>query len=427
MSFLLNPRSTRAWVVHPDIKSTAPLRDASVALAETKALASALPDLVVLGAEIVSIQKPNPGTLFGSGRVEQFKNLFARHKIDLVLVDGPVSPVQQRNLEKKWEVKLLDRTALILEIFSVRAATREGVLQVEMAALSYQRTRLVRAWTHLERQRGGLGFVGGPGETQVEADRRAIDLQVSKLQLQMKKVVKTRKLHRLSRAKVPYPIIALVGYTNAGKSTLFNKMTGAQVLAKNMPFATLDPTMRAIKTEYGKTVILSDTVGFISDLPTELVAAFRATLEEVVNADIILHIGDISHPQSQEQMYNVKTILLDIGVSHETPILEIWNKIDRLSQDDLERISNTAPRQTDTYLLSSITGYGIKALREAIEIKLNENNFEDSITLTHRDGKKRAWLYSQGVVREERSTDFGFYFSLYWSFRQKAQFQSIET
>ncbi|MGB0299545.1 MAG: GTPase HflX, partial [Paracoccaceae bacterium] len=259
--------------------------------------------------------------LFGKGKLEELKTLFHDHEVELVLIDGPVTPVQQRNLEKEWKVKILDRTGLILEIFSDRAATREGVLQVEMAHLTYQRTRLVRAWTHLERQRGGLGFVGGPGETQIEADRRAIDEQLVRLRRQLDKVVKTRSLHRAARAKVPFPIVALVGYTNAGKSTLFNRLTGAEVMAKDMLFATLDPTMRSIKLSSGVDIILSDTVGFISDLPTELVAAFRATLEEVLEADIILHVRDISHPATEEQAEDVEKILESLGISEDTPQL----------------------------------------------------------------------------------------------------------
>jgi GTP-binding protein HflX len=260
-------RVTRTWVLHPDIKSDKDRRAAKPALEEAVALAAALPDLEVVGKTLVPLPRPQPGRLFGSGKVEELSQLFKANDIELVMIDGPVTPVQQRTLEKDWNVKILDRTGLILEIFSDRAATREGVLQVEMAALSYQRTRLVRAWTHLERQRGGLGFVGGPGETQIEADRRAIDEQLVRLKRQLEKVVKTRTLHRAARAKVPYPIVALVGYTNAGKSTIFNRLTGADVMAKDMLFATLDPTMRAVKLANGVDVILSDTVGFISDLP----------------------------------------------------------------------------------------------------------------------------------------------------------------
>ncbi|MCG6884614.1 MAG: GTPase HflX, partial [Silicimonas sp.] len=298
-------RATRALILHPDITSNPDRRDARFALDEAVSLAHALPGLDVAGADIVRLPKPSPGLLFGKGKIEELRARIDAEEIELVLIDGPVTPVQQRNLEREWKVKLLDRTGLILEIFSDRAATREGVLQVEMAALSYQRTRLVRAWTHLERQRGGLGFVGGPGETQIEADRRAIDEQLVRLKRQLDKVVKTRSLHREARAKVPFPIVALVGYTNAGKSTIFNRLTGAQVLAKDMLFATLDPTMRAVKLETGREVILSDTVGFISDLPTQLVAAFRATLEEVLAADVICHVRDISHPETEAQREDV--------------------------------------------------------------------------------------------------------------------------
>ncbi|WP_439121418.1 GTPase HflX, partial [Marivita sp.] len=322
-----------AWVLHPDITSDRSRRAAGPALEEAVALAAALPGLEVLGSSVVRLPKPHPGALFGSGKIEELKTLFKEQDVELVLVDGPVSPVQQRNLEKAWGVKLLDRTGLILEIFSDRAATREGVLQVEMAALSYQRTRLVRAWTHLERQRGGLGFVGGPGETQIEADRRAIDDQLVNLRRQLDKVVKTRSLHRAARAKVPYPIVALVGYTNAGKSTLFNRLTGAEVMAKDMLFATLDPTMRAVKLPNGPDVILSDTVGFISDLPTELVAAFRATLEEVLAADLILHVRDISHSATEEQAQDVRDILNSLGVTETTPLLEVWNKTDAMDDE----------------------------------------------------------------------------------------------
>ena len=276
----------RTMVLHPDIQTDRDRRDPGAALEEAVALAAALPDLEIRGADVVRLPRAHAGMLFGSGKIEELKQRIEDADVGLVLIDGVVTPVQQRNLEKAWGCKLLDRTGLILEIFADRARTREGVLQVELAALSYQRTRLVRAWTHLERQRGGLGFVGGPGETQIEADRRAIDEAITRLRRQLAKVAKTRGLHRAARAKVPFPVVALVGYTNAGKSTLFNRLTGAEVLAKDMLFATLDPTMRAVRLPDGTEVILSDTVGFISDLPTQLVAAFRATLEEVLDADL---------------------------------------------------------------------------------------------------------------------------------------------
>jgi len=418
-------RMTRAWVLHPDIKSDPLSRAAEPALQEAVSLASALPELQVVGSDVVRLPKPQAGMLFGSGKIEEFKSLFQANHVELVLIDGTVTPVQQRNLEKKWSLKLLDRTGLILEIFSDRAATREGVLQVEMAALSYQRTRLVRAWTHLERQRGGLGFVGGPGETQIEADRRAIDLQLSKLRKQLSKVVKTRRLHRASRAKVPYPIVALVGYTNAGKSTLFNYLTGAEVMAKDMLFATLDPTMRSLKTDRGIELILSDTVGFISDLPTELVAAFRATLEEVLSADIILHVRDISHSQSEEQSKDVLSILSDVGVPHNLPVFEVWNKVDQLNEDDLLRLTNSATRLENKFLLCALTGAGVDALITAVESELNSQNFDDALNLNYREGKRRAWLYDQGVVRNETQTEEGFQFAINWSARQKAQFQLV--
>lgn len=322
---------TRALVLHPDIQSEAARRAPEASLEEAVALAAALPRLNVEGSAVVRVARPDAGRLFGKGKIAEIADRVKQDEIDLVLIDGPVSPVQQRNLEKEWKTKLLDRTGLILEIFSDRARTREGVLQVEMAALSYQRTRLVRAWTHLERQRGGLGFVGGPGETQIEADRRAIDEQLTRLKKQLSKVVKTRGLHRAARAKVPYPVVALVGYTNAGKSTLFNAMTGADVLSKDMLFATLDPTMRRVELDGGLEVIMSDTVGFISDLPTQLVAAFRATLEEVLSADLILHVRDIAHPDSEMQAQDVQAILTALGTNEDVPMLEVWNKIDLLS------------------------------------------------------------------------------------------------
>lgn len=310
--------------------------------------------------------------LFGSGKVAELKAKFEEAKVDLVLVDGPVSPIQQRNLEKEWGLKLLDRTSLILEIFADRARTREGVLQVELAALSYQRSRLVRAWTHLERQRGGFGFVGGPGETQIESDRRAIDGQVIRLKRQLDKVVKTRELHRAARRKVPFPIVALVGYTNAGKSTLFNRATGAEVLAKDMLFATLDPTMRGITLPSGRKIILSDTVGFISDLPTQLVAAFRATLEEVLEADLILHVRDIAHPETGEQAADVAEILQSLGVGPATPQYEIWNKLDLVAPSERAALTQQAETRDRVFPVSALTGEGVPRLLDAISAAFDE-------------------------------------------------------
>ncbi|WP_372614519.1 GTPase HflX, partial [Aquicoccus sp.] len=379
-------RLTRAWVLHPDIRSDPKpahgRRDPARALEEAVSLAEALPGLEVVGQEVVRLPRPHPGLLFGTGKIEELKVRIEAAEVELVLVDGPVSPVQQRNLEKKWGVKLLDRTGLILEIFSDRAATREGVLQVEMAALSYQRTRLVRAWTHLERQRGGLGFVGGPGETQIEADRRAIDEQLVRLRRQLAKVVKTRDLHRKARAKVPYPIVALVGYTNAGKSTLFNRLTGSDVMVKDMLFATLDPTMRRVQLpDGGPEVILSDTVGFISDLPTELVAAFRATLEEVLAADLIVHVRDISHPETQAQAEDVEAILASLGVADETPQIEVWNKIDLLDEGARGAAVNAAARDENVVALSAVTGQGVADLLARISDRLGGVRHESRVVL----------------------------------------------
>ena len=394
-------------------------------MGEAVSLAMALPGLEAAGSTIVPLPKPNPGHLFGKGKLEELKQLFHDQDIELVIIDGLVSPVQQRNLEKLWKVKLLDRTSLILEIFSDRAATREGVLQVEMAALSHQRTRLVRAWTHLERQRGGLGFVGGPGETQIEADRRAIDQQLVRLRRQLSKVVKTRSLHRAARAKVPFPVVALVGYTNAGKSTLFNRLTGAGVMAKDMLFATLDPTMRSVKLGPGFEVIFSDTVGFISDLPTELVAAFRATLEEVLTADIILHVRDISHAASEEQAGDVDQIIANLGVSEATPIFQLWNKIDLLPEEDVVATAARADRQDDVFAISALSGDGIEQVLDTIATALNAAAQSDEIVLDHADGKRRAWLYAQGVVIEEQTRDTDSVLSLSWTSKQKTQFAAL--
>ncbi len=419
------PHTTRAWVIHPEMTNDRHRRAPAPALDEAVALAFALPDLDVVGQEIVRLPKAHAGHLFGTGKIAEIAARLEAAEVELVLIDGHVTPVQQRNLEKEWDVKILDRTGLILEIFSDRARTREGVLQVEMAALSYQRTRLVRAWTHLERQRGGLGFVGGPGETQIEADRRAIDEQLTRLRKQLSKVVKTRELHRAARAKVPFPVVALVGYTNAGKSTLFNRMTGADVLVKDMLFATLDPTMRSVELSTGRKIILSDTVGFISDLPTQLVAAFRATLEEVLGADVILHVRDISADETAEQAADVEKILEELGVGQNVPMIEVWNKIDRLPDEARSAREIEAARNERVVTISALNGVGIDTLTAAIEAELVEEKQTETLHLRFADGKARAWLHAAHVIDAEVQDDTGWKVTVTWTERQKAEFQKL--
>ena len=374
---------------------------------------------------MVRLAKLHPGMLFGAGKVEDLGTRFKALGVELVLVDGLVSPVQQRNLEKEWGVKLLDRTSLILEIFADRARTREGVLQVELAALSYQRSRLVRAWTHLERQRGGFGFVGGPGETQIEADRRAIDDQVIRLKRQLDRVVKTRELHRAARRKVPFPVVALVGYTNAGKSTLFNRMTGADVLAKDMLFATLDPTMRGITLPSGRKIIASDTVGFISDLPTQLVAAFRATLEEVLEADLILHVRDISHPETAEQAADVADIMASLGVNAATPLIEVWNKLDLVEPSAREALAVQAANRAQVFPISAVTGEGVAGLLDAISAAFDEEKTERRLNLPFSDGRRHAWLHAEGVVLAETQGEEGWQIDVRWTARQESRWRDL--
>nr|WP_235815578.1 GTPase HflX [Cypionkella psychrotolerans] len=411
--------------MHPDLKSVKSRRLPEHGLAEAVSLAAALPGLEVLGAEVVRLPRVQPGTLFGSGKVEELKATMNGLEIDLVLVDGPVTPVQQRNLEKEWGVKLLDRTGLILEIFADRARTREGVLQVELAALSYQRTRLVRAWTHLERQRGGFGFVGGPGETQIESDRRAIDDQVIRLKRQLDRVAKTRELHRASRRKVPFPLVALVGYTNAGKSTLFNHMTGAEVLAKDMLFATLDPTMRGVVLPSGRKVIASDTVGFISELPTQLVAAFRATLEEVLEADLILHVRDISHPETAEQAADVGDILTSLGVNKAVPMFEVWNKLDLVDTSQREALTVQAANRAGVFPVSALTGEGVAELLEAVSTAFEEEKSQAVLALSFSEGKRRSWLHDAGIVVDETQDDEGWRITVLWTERQQGRYREF--
>ena len=396
--------TARAIVIGPYLRpqKAAASRSPQARIEEAAGLARAI-DLDVVETGIVSLSEIRPATYIGKGKVEEIAGLVKAHDIGLVVMDCALSPVQQRNLEKAWGAKVLDRTGLILEIFGKRAQTKEGVLQVELAHLTYQKSRLVRSWTHLERQRGGFGFLGGPGETQIEADRRVIEERIARIEAELEKVKKRRKLHRESRARVPYPIAALVGYTNAGKSTLFNRMTRAKVLEADMLFATLDPTLRAIDLPHGTKVILSDTVGFISELPTMLVAAFRATLEEVTEAHVILHVRDISHADSEAQMQDVQEVLKALGIdeARRGRVIEVWNKIDALDPEHRARVDNMAARVTPDHqpiLVSALTGEGIDALLAAIEERLAETRIVLDLVLDGADGAGLSWLHRNTEV-----------------------------
>ena len=370
-------------------------------MGEAIGLAGAI-DLQVAEALIVPISDPRPSTLFGKGKMLEIQALIESTGAGLVIVDHPLTPVQQRNLETEWKVKVIDRTGLILEIFGRRASTKEGVLQVELAHLNYQKGRLVRSWTHLERQRGGGGFMGGPGETQIEADRRLLQERIIKLERELEQVRRTRQLHRAKRKKVPHPIVALVGYTNAGKSTLFNRLTGAEVLAEDMLFATLDPTLRRMKLPHGATAILSDTVGFISNLPTHLVAAFRATLEEVVEADLILHVRDMSDPDRKSQANDVEAILksLDIAEGDGRKLIEVWNKIDLLPEDAAEDLKIKAEKTENAFAVSSVTGEGLDALLSAIETRISGKLTTRTVRLDARQLPVMSWIYDRGRVKD---------------------------
>ncbi len=384
-------------------------RTPSSRLDEAVGLARAI-DLNVVSAGIVPVGAIRPATFIGKGKAEEIAGLVKTQDAGIVVMDCALSPIQQRNLEKAWNAKVLDRTGLILEIFGRRARTREGALQVELAHLNYQKSRLVRSWTHLERQRGGFGFLGGPGETQIESDRRLIEERIARIEAELEKVKRTRKLHRDSRKRVPYPVAALVGYTNAGKSTLFNRMTRARVLAADMLFATLDPTLRAIELPKGLRIILSDTVGFIADLPTMLVAAFRATLEEVIEADLVLHVRDVSGEDSEAQALDVEQVLGQLGIAQENAILEAWNKTDLLDDEMRIRLSNLATRRPAgdrPVLVSALSGEGIEQLAAQIETRLAQQRITLNLVIPASDGAGLSWLYRHAEVITKQLRDDG--------------------
>src|SRR5690349_13898914 len=394
-----------------DAQANEAARDSEARLDEATGLARAI-DLTIADALIAPISQIRPATYLGKGKVEEITGLIAGHDIELVVMDCALSPIQQRNLEKAWNTKVLDRTGLILEIFGRRAKTKEGSLQVELAHLNYQRSRLVRSWTHLERQRGGFGFMGGPGETQIEADRRQIGERIVRLQNELKKVQATRRLHRAGRQRVPYRVVALVGYTNAGKSTLFNRLTRADVQAADMLFATLDPTLRALQLPHGGKAMLSDTVGFISNLPTQLVAAFRATLEEVLEADIILHVRDISHEDAEAQDRDVENVLRQLGIDPDAGsgqrIIEVWNKIDRFDPEERENLKNIAarrPPERPCFLVSAHTGEGLDELLLAIENRLATKRATLDLSIDASDGAGISWLHRNSEVLNKQLHD----------------------
>ena len=429
-------KGERCLVIHPYLKSAARKSDSATSrapearLAEIVGLAEAI-DLNIVATEIVALSGLKPGSYFGKGTVERLDAIVKGRDVGVVIIDTQLSPVQQRNLERAWDCKVLDRTGIILEIFGERARTKEGRLQVDLAHMTYQRSRLVRSWTHLERQRGGAGFMGGPGETQIEVDRRLIDQRIAKLKRLLKEVKRTRELHRKARRKVPYPIVALVGYTNAGKSTLFNRLTQSDVFVKDQLFATLDPTMRNLELPSGKNIILSDTVGFISDLPHELVEAFHATLEEVLEAEVIVHVRDMSHPDSEAQKADVAEVMKGLGLDEERindAMIEVRNKSDLLDADEHEVQANIVRRaDSPVVLMSAATGEGVDEFLEAVEAQLSRAQETLTVTLKAHDGKLQSWLYTHGDVIDRIDDEHGVHMTVRIEPANARRFEQLKT
>jgi len=429
-----NASGERCCVLHPHLKSrrnasTIARRTPEARLAEIIGLAQAI-DLDIKAQDVVMLGTVKPGSYFGKGTVERLDSLIKSVDAGVVVIDAQLSPIQQRNLERAWDCKVLDRTGIILEIFGERARTKEGVLQVELAHLTYQRSRLVRSWTHLERQRGGAGFMGGPGETQIEVDRRLIDQRIAKLKRLLKEVKRTRDLHRAARRKAPYPIVALVGYTNAGKSTLFNRLTDSDVFVKDQLFATLDPTMRSIELPSGRTVILSDTVGFISDLPHELVESFHATLEEVLEAQVVVHVRDISHPDHDAQAKDVDGVLRELGlddVALQNTLIEVRNKVDLLSTEDKALQANQAVRAAHPVILTSaVTGNGIDVFLAAVDERLSHALETVEVCIDVADGKRLAWAYAHGQVVNRRDAEDGLHLTIRFEPADRKRFAQLD-
>lgn len=415
-------------LVVPELPRAGSRRSADARLEEAEGLAEAI-GIVIAGERAFRVRTVRPATLIGKGQVEEVAELARSHDAGLMIVDAALTPIQQKNLEDEAGTKVIDRTGLILEIFGERAATAEGQLQVELAHLEYQAGRLVRSWTHLERQRGGFGFLGGPGETQIEADRRLIRERMARIRRELEQVKRTRSLHRGRRQRAPWPVIALVGYTNAGKSTLFNRLTGEEVFAEDLLFATLDPTMRDIRLPGFDKVILSDTVGFVSDLPTELIAAFRATLEEVQSADLIVHVRDMAHPDHEAQRDDVEDVLTSLGLAEEgaPPRLEAWNKVDLLSDEERQRLIEEAGRRDDVVPISALSGEGLDALRERTAEKLRSGEQVHEVRVPARDGGRIAWLHARGEVLDQSLDHDEMRLSVRLSPDNWARFQALES